>query len=116
MRIAFEIRPERTIMPPLPRVSVAAASFLLSAALLGALGTAGLAATATVPPAAQDGGVSAWTIAWAVGLVSGMVVTTLLKVDWRDLPQLVSIWLRRQRRHAWWAALGAVSLGVLIFV
>ena len=68
---------------------------LLTSALLLGLTASGALAAAEAP-----GTVGAWTIAWVVGLLSGVALMVFTTFDWRNLPVLARLWLRNQRRNA----------------
>jgi hypothetical protein len=73
-----------------------------------------------VPPPLQSGAATAAnsgssTLAWMVGLACGVALMVGLKIDWRLLPTQGMTWLRLQRHAAAWAALGALSLAVILF-
>ena len=84
---------------------------MLSAILITAAAGAANAAPATV----STDMFGAWTIAWVIGLLSGVVLMVFTTFDWRRLPTHALIWLRQQRRNAGWAVLSVVSIAVLAF-
>jgi hypothetical protein len=51
---------------------------------------------------------------WAIGLLMGLVLAWLARVEWSTLPARVSDWFRIQRRRLAWALLGGVFAGILL--
>lgn len=79
--------------------------------------------TAALAPAAHAASVTAdasslfgaSTIAWIVGLLSGVALMVFTTIEWRNLPTLARFWLQRQRRNYGWAMLSVASIAVLTF-
>jgi hypothetical protein len=51
---------------------------------------------------------------WALGLLMGLALAWLAKIDWSTLPERAVAWVRLQRRRLWLAALGGVFAGILL--
>jgi hypothetical protein len=51
---------------------------------------------------------------WALGLVMGLALAWLARIDWSTLPVRIITWVRLQRRRLWWAMLGSVFAGILL--
>jgi hypothetical protein len=88
-----------------------------------ALGAAGFGAWVlfTGPePAALDGAVRSASGApgvysgWAMGLLMGLVLAWLATIDWRDMPERFSAWLRLQRRRLALLLIGGACASVLL--
>ena len=84
-------------------------------AWLGALLAGAPPADAAAVAADTSSLFGASTIAWIVGLLSGVALMVFTTFDWRSLPALARFWLQRQRRNYGWAVLSVVSVAVLAF-
>lgn len=51
---------------------------------------------------------------WAMGLLMGLALAWLARVEWSTLPARISAWFRVQRRRLGWALLGSVFAGILL--
>jgi hypothetical protein len=51
---------------------------------------------------------------WAVGLVTGLFLASLLMIDWRGLPERAGSWLAVQRRRLGLILIGGLCAGVLL--
>jgi hypothetical protein len=60
-----------------------------------------------------SGGPSPYTV-WAVGLLMGLVLAWLAAVDWRELPERLSAWVRLQRRRLALLVIGGLCASVLL--
>jgi hypothetical protein len=53
--------------------------------------------------------------AWALGLLTGLVLASLASISWTDFPARAGAWVRLQRRRIWLATLCSVFAGILLF-
>ena len=51
---------------------------------------------------------------WAIGLMMGLTLAWLARVEWSMLPERLAAWLRLQRRRLGWAMLGGVFAAILL--
>jgi hypothetical protein len=51
---------------------------------------------------------------WAMGLLMGLTLAWLARVEWSTLPERVRLWFRLQRRRLGWAVLGGVFASILL--
>ena len=51
---------------------------------------------------------------WAMGLLMGLVLAWLATIDWRDLPERFSGWIRLQRRRLALLIIGGLCASVLL--
>lgn len=87
----------------------------LRLAMFALLLTLAASAAHAAAPVEASGAVGGWTLAWVIGLLSGVALMVFTTFDWRNLPALALMWLRLQRRNAGWAMLSAASLAVIGF-
>jgi hypothetical protein len=51
---------------------------------------------------------------WALGLLTGLMLAWLARIDWSSLPERIAAWLRLQRRRLALALLGGVFASILL--
>ncbi|HZT47413.1 MAG TPA: hypothetical protein VFA64_05525 [Hyphomicrobiaceae bacterium] len=51
---------------------------------------------------------------WALGLLTGLVLAWLARVEWSSLPERIAAWLRLQRRRLALVVLGGLFASILL--
>jgi hypothetical protein len=89
-----------------------------------ALSAAGLGLYLLIGPDAGPRGVTARAAddtqisygVWAVGLLMGLALAWLARVEWSTLPERAHLWFRLQRRRLGWAIVGGFCTAILLLL
>lgn len=84
-------------------------------AVLFALAAAGLSSGWSGLEARAPGGFRLDYPSLLLGLVLGLVIATLARLSWAEMPRRFAMWLMVNERNFYRIGLGAVCLGVLLF-
>lgn len=52
---------------------------------------------------------------WVVGLMMGIALAWVARMDWRSIPARIALWIRTLRHRVWWMVCGGVCASVLLF-
>ena len=53
---------------------------------------------------------------WAIGLLMGLTLAWLARVEWSTLPERSGLWFRLQRRRLGWAVIGSCCAAILLLM
>jgi hypothetical protein len=81
-----------------------------------ALGVTLLIAGPDPLPAAGGASVLEGYGGWVAGLFMGLFVAWLVGLDWRNLPERIAAWVKRQRHRVGWMLLGGLCTGILVLL
>ena len=94
-------------------LSLLALGLMLAVAI--ALAGAGLSTGWSGLDARQPGGFRLDYPSLVLGLALGLVMATLARMSWAEMPRRVALWLLANERNFYRAAMAAMCLGVLMF-
>jgi hypothetical protein len=89
-------------------LALAAAGLGIDLLLDGPVGSSRVADVGSLDPSPVTYGV------WAMGLLMGLALAWLARVQWATLPARATEWVRLQRRRVAWMVLGGVFAGILL--
>jgi hypothetical protein len=52
---------------------------------------------------------------WMGGLVVGLALAWLIRVEWSAVPERLALWARTQRRRLAWAVVGSICAAILLY-
>lgn len=52
---------------------------------------------------------------WVAGLITGLALSWLARINWRSIPEHLALWARMLRHRVWWMVCGGLCAGILLF-